>query len=98
MAAGRRPSQPQAASARRPKVLTEEDLLKAPERDYMNEARLAFFGQRLNDVRDQILRNTNNTGEHLRENEVTTDPSATGRRSRRSTHSSCARATGNESC
>ena len=65
----------QATVAKKPRVLTEEDLLKAPERDYMNEAQLAFFRQRLNDVRDQILRNADNTGEHLRENEVTTDPS-----------------------
>ncbi len=41
----------------------------------MNEAQLAFFRQRLIDIRDQILRNADNTGEHLRENEVTTDPS-----------------------
>ena len=47
----------QATVAKKPKVLTEEDLLKAPERDYMNEAQLAFFRQRLNDIRDQILRN-----------------------------------------
>ena len=65
----------QATVAKKPKVLTEEDLLKAPERDYMNEAQLAFFRQRLIDIRDQILRNAENTGEHLRENEVTTDPS-----------------------
>jgi DnaK suppressor protein len=65
----------QAIVAKKPKVLTEEDLLKAPERDYMNEAQLAFFRQRLIDIRDQILRNADNTGEHLRENEVTTDPS-----------------------
>jgi DnaK suppressor protein len=65
----------QATVAKKPKVLTEEDLLKAPEREYMNEAQLAFFRQRLIDIRDQILRNADNTGEHLRENEVTTDPS-----------------------
>jgi DnaK suppressor protein len=65
----------QATVAKKPRVLTEEDLLKAPERDYMNEAQLAFFRQRLIDIRDQILRNADNTGEHLRENEVTTDPS-----------------------
>jgi DnaK suppressor protein len=64
-----------ATVAKKPKILTEEDLLKAPEKDYMNEAQLAFFRQRLTDVRDQILRNADNTGEHLRENEVTTDPS-----------------------
>jgi DnaK suppressor protein len=65
----------QATVAKKPKVLTEEDLLKAHEREYMNEAQLAFFRQRLIDIRDQILRNADNTGEHLRENEVTTDPS-----------------------
>jgi DnaK suppressor protein len=65
----------QATVAKKPKVLTEEELLKAPERDYMNEAQLAFFRQRLIDIREQILRNADDTGEHLRENEVTTDPS-----------------------
>ena len=28
---------------RKSEELTEEDLLKAPEKDYMNEAQLAFF-------------------------------------------------------
>src|ERR1700751_464392 len=55
--------------------LTEEEILKAPEKDYMNEAQLAFFKKRLLDIRDQILRNADDTGEHLRENEITTDPS-----------------------
>jgi len=65
----------QATVAKKPKVLTEEDLLKAPERDYMNEAQLAFFRRRLTELRDQLLQNADDTGEHLRENEVTTDPS-----------------------
>ena len=55
--------------------LTEEEILKAPDKDYMNEAQLAFFKKRLLEVRDQILRNADDTGEHLRENEITTDPS-----------------------
>ncbi len=58
-----------------PRELTEEEILKAPEKDYMNEAQLAFFKKRLEDIRDQILRNADDTGEHLRENEITTDPS-----------------------
>lgn len=58
-----------------PRELTEEEILKAPEKDYMNEAQLAFFKKRLLEVRDQILRNADDTGEHLRENEITTDPS-----------------------
>jgi len=58
-----------------PRDLTEEKILKAAEKDYMNEAQLAFFRKRLEDIRDQILRNADDTGEHLRENEITTDPS-----------------------
>lgn len=65
----------QATIAKKPKVLTEEELLRASDREYMSEAQLAFFRQRLIDIREQILRNAGDTGEHLRENEVTTDPS-----------------------
>jgi DnaK suppressor protein len=57
------------------KELTEQDLLKAPEKEYMNEAQLAFFKQRLLELRTQLLTNADDTGQHLRENEVTTDPS-----------------------
>ena len=32
-----------ATAVRKTKILTEEDLVKAPEKDYMNEAQLAFF-------------------------------------------------------
>src|SRR5581483_1876746 len=60
---------------KQPKPLTEEELLKAPEKDYMNEAQLAFFRQRLLELRAQLLLNADDTGQHLRENEVTTDPS-----------------------
>ena len=63
------------AAAKKPKQLTEADLIKAPERDYMNEAQLAFFKQRLLEIRAQLLNNADDTGQHLRENEVTTDPS-----------------------
>ena len=64
-----------ATVAKKIKVLTEEDLLKAPEKDYMNEAQLAFFKQRLLELRDQLLQNADDTGEHLRENETKTDHS-----------------------
>jgi DnaK suppressor protein len=63
------------AAAKKPKQLTEADLMKAPERDYMNEAQLAFFKLRLLEIRAQLLNNADDTGQHLRENEVTTDPS-----------------------
>jgi len=58
-----------------PRELTEEEILKAPEKDYMNESQLAFFKKMLVELRDQLLQNADDTGEHLRENEVTTDPS-----------------------
>jgi DnaK suppressor protein len=57
------------------KPLTEQDLLKASEKEYMSEAQLAFFRSRLVELRDQLLRNADDTGEHLRESEITTDPS-----------------------
>src|SRR5512143_1856083 len=64
-----------ATAPKKPKPLTEEDLLKAPDKDYMNDAQLAFFRQRLLELRDQLLTNADDTGQHLRENEITTDPS-----------------------
>jgi len=64
-----------ATAVKKVRELTEEEILKAPEKDYMNEAQLAFFKRRLLELRDQLLQNADDTGEHLRENEVTTDPS-----------------------
>jgi DnaK suppressor protein len=64
-----------ASATKKVRELTDEEILKAPEKDYMNEAQLAFFKKKLLELRDQLLRNADDTGEHLRENEVTTDPS-----------------------
>jgi DnaK suppressor protein len=64
-----------ATAVKKVRELTEEEILKAPEKDYMNEAQLAFFKRKLLDLRDQLLQNADDTGEHLRENEITTDPS-----------------------
>jgi DnaK suppressor protein len=64
-----------ATALKKVRELSEEEILKAPEKDYMNEAQLAFFRQRLTELRDQLLQNADDTGEHLRENEITTDPS-----------------------
>ncbi len=64
-----------ATALKKVRELTEEEILKAPEKDYMNDAQLAFFRQRLVELRDQLLQNADDTGEHLRENEITTDPS-----------------------
>jgi DnaK suppressor protein len=63
------------AAAKKPKQLTEADLIKAPEGEYMNEVQLAFYRQKLMDIRAQLLNNADDTGQHLRENETTTDPS-----------------------
>jgi len=64
-----------AVAAKKVRELTEEELLKTADKDYMNEAQLTFFKKRLIELRDQLLQNADDTGEHLRENEVTTDPS-----------------------
>jgi DnaK suppressor protein len=64
-----------ASAAKKVRELTDEEILKAPEKDYMNEAQLAFFRKKLVELRDQLLQNADDTGEHLRENEITTDPS-----------------------
>ena len=64
-----------AGTAKTPAVLTEEALLKAPEKDYMNEGQLSFFRERLLALKAQLINNADDTGQHLRENEVTTDPS-----------------------
>jgi len=66
---------PAVKKVRDSKELTDEDILRAPEKDYMNEAQLAFFKQKLLELRAQLLNNADDTGQHLRENEVTTDPS-----------------------
>ena len=64
-----------ASAVKKVRELTDEEILKAPEKDYMNEAQLTFFRKKLVELRDQLLQNADDTGEHLRENEVTTDPS-----------------------
>ena len=48
--------------------LTEAELLKMSEKDYMNAAQLDFFRQKLNTLKDDILKNASETTEHLREN------------------------------
>ncbi len=55
--------------------LTEAEVLKQPESEYMSKAQLAFFREKLVELRGQILHNATDTGEHLRDNEVATDPS-----------------------
>lgn len=54
--------------------LTEAELLKMPEKDYMNAAQLAFFKARLQAMRDEILEKAAETVEHMREIEAVADP------------------------
>src|SRR5690606_20742360 len=55
-------------------LLTEEQILKMSEKDYMNEAQLAFFKDRLQQLEREILRNADETTEHLRETVLVPDP------------------------
>ena len=55
--------------------LTEAEVLKQPESEYMSKDQLGFFKEKLVELRGQILHNATDTGEHLRDNEVATDPS-----------------------
>jgi len=54
--------------------LTEVELLKMSEKDYMNAAQLDFFCQRLLTLKNDILKNASETTEHLRENILVPDP------------------------
>lgn len=57
------------------KPLTEAQVLAAPAKDYMNDDQLAFFRQRLTDLKSELLENVRDTSEHLRETEAASDPS-----------------------
>ena len=56
------------------KPLTEAELLKMPDSDYMNEAQLGFFRARLQQMEREILHNAGETTEHLRETVIVPDP------------------------
>ena len=56
------------------KPLTEADLLKMSEKDYMNAAQLEFFKTKLLALKADLLMHANETTEHLRENVLVPDP------------------------
>ena len=56
------------------KILTEEELLRMPESEYMNEAQLDFFRNRLQQMERELLANAGETTEHLRETVIVPDP------------------------
>jgi DnaK suppressor protein len=55
-------------------LLTEAQILKMGEKDYMNEAQLAFFKARLQQLEKDLLKNAGETTEHLRETVLVPDP------------------------
>lgn len=54
-------------------LLTEAEVLAMPASDYMNEAQLAFFRQRLMDLKNELQANSEETRQHLRETVATPD-------------------------
>ena len=61
-------------ATRQVRALTEEELLKMPESDYMNPAQLEFFRERLLEMERDIRNNADETTEHLRETVIVPDP------------------------
>lgn len=55
-------------------LLSEEQILKMSDKDYMNEAQLAFFRNRLQQLEKDLLKNADETTEHLRETVLVPDP------------------------
>jgi len=62
------------AATKDKKILTEAELLKMPESDYMNAAQLEFFRARLQQMERDLLHNADETTEHLRETVIVPDP------------------------
>ncbi|MEI7531244.1 MAG: RNA polymerase-binding protein DksA [Betaproteobacteria bacterium] len=55
-------------------VISESALLKMSDKEYMNQAQLEFFRERLQKLKDDLLKNASETTEHLRENVLVPDP------------------------
>ena len=57
------------------RILTEEEILKMGEADYMNPAQMAFFKAKLQALEKELLKNAGETTEHLREDtSIVPDP------------------------
>jgi DnaK suppressor protein len=56
------------------RLLTEAEILKMSDKDYMNEDQLAFFKNKLEQLQAEILRNAGQTTENLRETVIVPDP------------------------
>ncbi|MDL2284730.1 RNA polymerase-binding protein DksA [Oxalobacter sp. OttesenSCG-928-P03] len=55
-------------------LLTEEQVLKMGEKDYMNPAQLAFFRNRLKELEATLIKNAGETTENLRDTPLVPDP------------------------
>jgi DnaK suppressor protein len=55
-------------------LLSEEQIVKMSDKDYMNAAQLAFFKARLQQLEKDLLKNAGETTEHLRETVLVPDP------------------------
>ncbi len=55
-------------------LLTEEQILKMGEKDYMNPAQLAFFRNRLKELESTLIKNAGETTENLRDTPLVPDP------------------------
>lgn len=55
-------------------LLTEEQILKMSDKDYMNPAQLAFFKNRLKELEKKLIRNAGATTENLRGTPLVPDP------------------------
>ena len=55
-------------------LLTEAEILKMNEKDYMNSVQLAFFKTRLQQLEKDLIKNAGETTEHLRETTLVPDP------------------------
>ena len=62
-----------AASGKNILIPTEEQILKMGEKEYMNEAQLAFFKARLQQIEKDLQKNADETTEHLRETVLVPD-------------------------
>src|SRR5471032_705039 len=56
------------------RILTDEEILKMDEKDYMNAAQMAFFKAKLQALEKELLKNAGETTEHLRETVLVPDP------------------------
>jgi len=56
------------------KPLTEADIIEMGEMEYMNDAQLAFFKSRLQEIEMNLLQNAHETTVHLQESELFADP------------------------